>query len=140
MKLGQLYDDKTGQFLDKTLFSEDVPEQFIKNRKEPIGFDTTGPNENTYWNLYNRRYMRDKDQVLSLLTGLVKANGTMKYLDQVNDNIYRLKVYLFVKGLKFSRTIKLQNPDLYKNVTLNRDYLANTSATHAVNKIVYGNR
>ena len=138
IKLGQLYDDNTGQFLDKTIFMADIPEQFV-DRKEWIDARIGGPELNSYYNLLDNTLL-ERDQRLSVVTGLVRPLGTMKVLDQVTENVFQPKVSMFFSYARYNKSINVSRSGLNESVVLNRDYLATTNATHFVKKISYGTR
>ena len=135
-KLAQLYDDTTGNFLNETLFIEDIPETLFKDVQVNRS-SINGPIENTYKNLFNATEY-EQNQQLSLLTELVNYFQPITILGQMSDNAYLPKSSTFYYYTTFERSFNISNPELIAKV--NRDYISKSNATHYVSKIIYGRR
>ena len=142
MKLAQLYDDNTGDFLNETLFADDIDEGFVQ-RKDVNESSIRGPLENSYENLFQITGL-ERCQQLSLLTGLVESvfswfmSGYIRY--QITDNVYRPKASTFYYYPAFSKKTFNLTGIFAGNNTLNRNYLAKSNATHYISEITYGTR
>ena len=128
-------------FLNKTLFVENISEHFVKNEHADSS-RISEPVLNSYENLFRATEL-ERCQQLSLLTGLVDSIYAMfgdSILKQVTDNAYLPKSSTFYYFSTYARSFDVHDPELIRNVTVNRDYLAKSNATHYVSKITYGTR
>ncbi|KAF8120260.1 hypothetical protein EV363DRAFT_146977 [Boletus edulis] len=134
--LGELYDQRTGNFLGVQLY----PEGNIQEKETDI--------RHTELSLSLATSMEDKASLidvnaklsLEIACGLVKVSGSASYLNDSKSNTNEQAFALALKMRLNEKRILFAEEELGRNVleVAQEDYIATGKATHFVSAIVYG--
>lgn len=136
VKLGELYNQRTGQFLGVQLYPEEdlnIAETDIKNTNLTLSLSTT---------LEDKASLLEIDASISLkiLFGIINIKGSASYVKDVRSNTREQAYALALRMRLNERRILFAEETMGRNVLdlVARDYILTESATHFVSSIVYG--
>ena len=136
VRLGELYDQRSGQFLGVQLYAEDsiqVAETDIKHTELSLSLSTTLEDKADLLDIYAKLS-------LEILAGLISVTGSASYIKDTKSNTNEQAYALALKMRLYEKRILFAENALGRNVlrVASEDYIANGSATHFVSGIEYG--
>ena len=136
VRLGELYDQRSGQFLGVQLYSEDsiqVAETDVKNTELTLSLSTTLEDKASLLDIYAKL-------TLEIMSGAVSVSGSAAYIKDTKSNTNEQAFALALKMRLNEKRILFAEDAMGRNVlrVTSEDYIANGSATHFVSAIVYG--
>lgn len=138
VRLGELFDERTNQFLGVQLYREES----IKYFTTVADVNRTDLSLSLSDSVTSKASILDVDPSLSLdvLTGLVKAKGSASYLKDSKSNSQVRSWAMALKMQTEERRLLFAENGLVHNVlrTLEETHVANGFATHIVSAVVYG--
>jgi len=138
IRLGELFDERTNQFLGVQLYREDS----IKYFTTVADVNRTDLSLSLSDSVTSKASILDVDPSLSLdvLTGLVKAKGSASYLKDSKSNSQVRSWAMALKMQTEERRLLFAENGLVHNIlrTLEETHVANGFATHIVSAVVYG--
>ncbi|CAF1395144.1 unnamed protein product [Rotaria sp. Silwood1] len=132
--IGSLYDIRTDRFEGGNLFNQDLPEGLVSTTdcaNSDYFVDENISQKDTFNKLNVEASMK-----LSLMAGLIKVEGSAKYLNQTKTNSRTVRVTFMFNVRTKQQRLQVSRAELYKYFS--PDALENPNATHCVVGITWG--
>ncbi|CAF5076755.1 unnamed protein product, partial [Rotaria sp. Silwood1] len=129
-----LYDIRTDRFEGGNLFNQDLPEGLVSTTdcaNSDYFVDENISQKDTFNKLNVEASMK-----LSLMAGLIKVEGSAKYLNQTKTNSRTVRVTFMFNVRTKQQRLQVSRAELYKYFS--PDALENPNATHCVVGITWG--
>ena len=136
VRLGELYDQRSGQFLGVQLYAEDsiqVAETDIKHTQLSLSLSTTLEDKASLLDIYAKLS-------LEIMSGAISVTGSASYIKDTKSNTNEQAFALALKMRLNEKRVLFAEDALGRNVlrVASEDYIATGSATHFVSGITYG--